>query len=197
MGEHGVGGGGPEAPGRASGDGTDGWLPVSPEVMRVIVGGYELNPMGIHGLPHWGRVMENGRRLAKAADADPLVVDLFALFHDARRRNESSDPGHGARGAALARELRDALPALADGQLDLLCNACAYHTDGRVDPDPTIGVCWDADRLDLWRVGIPPFGDLLSTEAARDPAVLSWARERSSEYVVPAFVEEWLGVVGE
>ncbi|MEJ2207064.1 MAG: HD domain-containing protein [Gemmatimonadota bacterium] len=154
--------------------------------------------MGIHGLPHWGRVMENGRRLAQAAGADPLVVDLFALFHDARRRNEGRDPGHGARGAELARELRDALPPLTEGQLDLLCEACTHHTDGRVHADPTIGVCWDADRLDLWRVGVRPSGDLLSTAAAREPAVLARTRERSSEYVVPGFVmEEWMRVVGE
>jgi uncharacterized protein len=176
--------------------GPDGWLPVSPDVLHAIVGGYELDPMGIHGLPHWGRVMENGRRLAEAAGADPLVVDLFALFHDARRRNEHRDPGHGARGAELARELRDSLPDLTPGQLDLLCEACAHHTDGRVHPDPTIGACWDADRLDLWRVGIPPFEDLLSTEAARDRGVRAWARRRSSDSVVPDFVMEWMGVAG-
>ncbi|HSW29094.1 MAG TPA: hypothetical protein VLH75_06290 [Longimicrobiales bacterium] len=35
--------------------------------------------------------------------ADPLVADLFALFHDARRWNDGGDREHGARGAALAR----------------------------------------------------------------------------------------------
>jgi uncharacterized protein len=173
--------------------GADGWLPVSTRAFHAIVEGYALHPMGIHGLPHWGRVMENGRRLAEAAGADPLVVDLFALFHDARRRNEHHDPGHGARGAELAWELRDLLPPLTDLQLDLLSEACAHHTDGRVHPHPTIGACWDADRLDLWRVGIPPDEDMLSTAAARDPAILDWAQDRSSEFVVPSFVtEEWM-----
>jgi hypothetical protein len=44
---------------------------------------------------------------------------------------------------------------------------------GRVSPAPfyvsadgTIGTCWDADRLDLPRVGIWPSAALLSTDAA-------------------------------
>ena len=40
------------------------------------------------------------------------------------------------------------------------------HTDGTISDDPTIGCCWDADRLDLPRVGMQPDPALLSTEAA-------------------------------
>lgn len=45
--------------------------------------------------------------------------------------------------------------------------------------DPTIATCWDADRLDLLRVGIRPDPARLVTEAARDPEVLEWAMARS------------------
>jgi hypothetical protein len=38
-------------------------------------------------------------------------------------------------------------------QLRLLRRACATHTHGITSDDPTIGVCWDADRLDLRRFG--------------------------------------------
>jgi hypothetical protein len=50
------------------------------------------------------------------------------------------------------------------------------HADGYTHKDPTIGVCWDADRLNLWRCGITLDPKLLSTEAARLPVVLAWSR---------------------
>jgi hypothetical protein len=51
--------------------------------------------------------------------------------------------------------------------MGLLGFACEEHTNGGVSSDPTVGVCWDSDCLNLWRVGIraDPYG--LSTEAAR------------------------------
>jgi uncharacterized protein len=39
--------------------------------------------------------------------------------------------------------------------------------------------CWDADRLDLGRVGIRPDPARLCNEAARHPKLLSEAYERS------------------
>ena len=63
--------------------------------------------------------------------------------------------------------MRGRLFDLEDGSFDLLCKACADHADGYVSEDPTIGACWDADRLDLWRVGITPTPDLLSTNSGR------------------------------
>jgi len=41
------------------------------------------------------------------------------------------------------------------------------HDRGEVSDDPTIGACWDADRLTLARLGILPSVGLLSTEAGR------------------------------
>jgi uncharacterized protein len=51
--------------------------------------------------------------------------------------------------------------------MGLLGFACEEHTNGGVAPDPTVGACWDADRLNLWRVGIRPDPRLLTTGAAR------------------------------
>ena len=59
---------------------------------------------------------------------------------------------------------------LSSDHIDLLATAVALHADGQVSVDPTVGVCWDADRLHLPRVGIDPDPSLLSTVAARDPA---------------------------
>jgi uncharacterized protein len=52
-------------------------------------------------------------------------------------------------------------------QFSKLKFAIEHHNNGLVSEDPTIGVCWDADRLDLPRVGIKPVADMLSTPHAR------------------------------
>jgi uncharacterized protein len=101
-------------------------------------------------------------------------VGLFALFHDSMRVNDGHDLDHGRRGSALARDLADILP-LTRSQLERLTTACDGHTDGFVSDDPTVGACWDADRLDLPRVGIQPEARLLSTATARR-ALLSMRR---------------------
>ena len=92
---------------------------------------------------------------------------LFALFHDAMRANEDSDPRHGERGAALAAEFGPNALGLSAGQMQQLERACRDHTGGGVSADPTIGVCWDADRLTLGRVGITPKARYFSTDAGR------------------------------
>ncbi len=100
---------------------------------------------------------------------DTHVVFLFALLHDTMRLNDARDPEHGPRAAAFAVALHEeGLLGVTDGQLDLLHHACFEHADGKVSSDPTVGVCWDADRLDLPRVGITPVPELLSTAVARN-----------------------------
>jgi uncharacterized protein len=140
---------------------------------------YILRWEGTHGLPHWERVRENGLRLAASTGARVDVVELFAYFHDSRRANEGRDPEHGARGAALARSLAGQAFEIDAAGLTLLEAACRDHTVGKAAPDPTIATCWDADRLDLGRVGTRPRAEYLCTEAARDPKLIAWAWERS------------------
>ena len=43
-------------------------------------------------------------------------------------------------------------------------------------PDATIAVCWDSDRLNLWRIGVRPDPALLSTAPARRPEIIAAAR---------------------
>lgn len=136
---------------------------------------------GIHGVSHWRRVRENGLRLAEQTGADTRVVELFAFLHDSRRFNDDHDPAHGTRAAEYARTLRGSLLHLDDDAFELLAHACRHHTDGLIDGHPTVLTCWDADRLDLGRVGIHPDPRYLCTDAARDPSVIRWAYERSVE----------------
>ena len=161
-------------------------------IVAEILSGYALNPRGHHGVVHWARVLENGRKLAAATDADVEVVSLFAVFHDSRRENDGDDPGHGGRGADLAAELRGRLFDLPDAAFELLYRACERHTGGRTDPDVTVLTCWDADRLDLGRVGVVPSPRYLCTPAARSPAVVEWAHDRAVRGYEPDFVtSEW------
>ena len=172
------------------GDGDSGDV-LTPALLRAIVHQYSLPWRGTHGLAHWGRVLENGLRIGSEEGADLTVVRLFAVFHDSRRTNEGWDHGHGLRGAELAARLRGDVYELEDGRFDLLYHACAHHTDGRSDGDPTIASCWDADRLDLGRVRITPDPKFLGTAYAARPEVIEWAEERNRGAHVPPVTLQW------
>ncbi|MBA4064944.1 MAG: hypothetical protein C0501_14770 [Isosphaera sp.] len=161
-------------------------------ILGAVLRGYALRRRGAHGVAHWARVLENGLRVADATGADCEVVTLFAVFHDSRRVNGDWDPGHGLRGGELARSLRGSLVHLDDARFDLLFEACRLHTDGHTAGDPTLLACWDADRLDLGRVGITPEPDRLCTDAAR--ALLPWSRPRAVGWHAPAEVLAAWGV---
>jgi uncharacterized protein len=165
---------------------------ISRELIRSILTRYALPWNGIHGVSHWARVLENGRRLAEGTGAKIQVVDLFAVFHDSRRVNEGIDDGHGRRGAELAGELRGVEFELADDDFELLVHACNLHTEGYTDGDITVRTCWDADRLDLGRVGTTPRPDKFCTEAARDSGLLKWATRPGEGLFIPdAVLSEW------
>ncbi|MDP1603745.1 MAG: hypothetical protein Q8M03_10825, partial [Legionella sp.] len=87
--------------------------------------------------------------------------------------------GHGARGADLARGLAGTVFDLDAGGLALLGAACTGHTRGETVAEITVATCWDADRLDLARVGTTPRPERLCTDVARDPALIVWACGRS------------------
>ena len=137
--------------------------------------------------------MENGLRLAEATGANSDIIQLFALFHDACRINEGRDACHAVRGAMLASDSWNVLYKSSPQEHDLLIRACALHTNGLMaDDDITVQTCWDADRLDLSRVGISPNPQRLCTAAAKHPDILKWANERGASEVVPEMVErEW------
>jgi uncharacterized protein len=131
----------------------------------------------LHGEHHWRCVAATGLALGTELDGvDRGVVLCFGLLHDTRRENESVDPGHGPRAAAFAAELRDeGLLGMGDARFAALAEALRLHSDGQVSTDPTIGACWDADRLHLPRVHIEPKPELYSTTVAHGPAPRSAA----------------------
>jgi uncharacterized protein len=149
----------------------------------------------IHGEQHWRAVAEVGLRLAQEKPrADRDVVFLFSVFHDAKRTTEELDAGHGERAAELAERLHGRLYRLPDQRLEFLLAACRQHSDARFTDHPTLGVCFDADRLNLWRVGRAPEDRLLSTDAALDEELQRWSmslhgRARSWEELLRAYAE--------
>lgn len=166
------------------------------QVLPDILSQYQLVPFGAHGVTHWARVLENGLRMAEHTGADPSVLAYFAVFHDACRRNESHDPGHGRRGAELAQQLRASVQ-LNPRAFQHLLTACRMHTDGWLEADPTVQTCWDSDRLDLPRVGIIVSPHRLCTKAARAEETVTWASERARHRYEPGFVREvWIAAGG-
>jgi len=120
----------------------------------------------IHGLQHWQTVERIGHYLAQYSGADVEVISYFAHFHDCMRENEGRDPKHGLRGALFAEKHRS-LVDLTDTQFRQMTDACKAHTGGKKTRCTTVATCWDADRLDLGRVGTVPVSKFLFTEEAK------------------------------
>ena len=166
---------------------------INDALIKKLISDFPLHLKSIHGPEHWGRVLEYGYELAKETGADEEVVMYFAVFHDCARGKDGRDFRHGERGAMIAETLRGNLYELSEDKFIKLIYACTHHTDGLIDSDPTIGTCWDADRLDLPRVGIIPSLKKLSTQAAKNPGKIEECGRKSKSYYVPEFVlKEWM-----
>jgi uncharacterized protein len=148
-------------------------------VLRVLRAQFRLEWRGIHGVPHWARVRWNALAMARVNGAREDVVELFAFLHESRRVSDGRDREHGARAADFTLQLNSELLKLDRAGLEMLAYAVRYHSDGLIEADVTVQTCWDADRLDLGRVGITPRPDRLCTEEARDPVLFERAYRRS------------------
>lgn len=153
-----------------------------PPAITLVRARFALPRDSIHGPVHWARVLENGLRLAPLTGADPVVLALFAIFHDSCRKDDGMDHMHGPRAAKWIRILD---LGITTQQQALFIEACAGHTNAFHSSDPTVGTCWDADRLDIGRIGVQVDPFFMSTAAARDPAILAWAQERATCCLVP------------
>ena len=126
----------------------------------------------VHGPHHWRTVEKTGLLIAPEAGADIETVQLFTALHDCCRVDDGSDLEHGPRAARMVRDLADSLIRVDPLRFETLTFAIRHHTDGMTSDDPTIGTCWDADRLDLGRVGIIPSPTMMSTKAGKQIAEL-------------------------
>ena len=135
-------------------------------LIGLIKSEFALDWQGIHGANHWARVLHHGKNIGQIRKADLLVVELFSFLHDSCRFNDGKDPKHGERAAEFTHGIHGDYFDLQPLQLDYLCYALRHHSSGEVSINRTIQTCWDADRLDLGRVGIFPSPQFLSQEAA-------------------------------
>ena len=120
-----------------------------------------------HGVSHWERVERNGLMLA-TDEVNRTVVRLFAYLHDKWRVDDWEDLEHGKRAAENLPALRGTLlECLTDEEFELLRKACELHTVCHSTGNPTIDACFDADRLDLMRVGIMPDPEKMATERGK------------------------------
>lgn len=149
---------------------------IAEQLLMYLKGQYCLNWDGIHGVGHWNRVWKIGMLLSPLTGANQKVVEAFAFIHDACRLTDKSDRNHGLRSARLAAKLNADYLHLEEHELALLDRACHYHERGMITREPTIGTCWDADRLDLWRIDCYPDRDYLSTDAAKSDEIIRWAQ---------------------
>lgn len=146
----------------------------------------------VHGIEHWRQVEYNGILLADKTGADIDVVRLFAIFHDSKRANDNYDCEHGIRGAEFAKECRQSkLLDIDDSRFEKLYHACAFHTDECINDDITINTCYDADRLDLGRVGITLDPMKMATEYGKKIAELSVNKQ-----VPVVAMRDWLHKLG-
>jgi len=164
------------------------------QILAEVLASFPLRHDKNHGVSHWARVLANGRELALRADVRTDVVELFALLHDSQRLNEGVDREHGARAAAFVSDLsKRGVIVLGVEELNLLQYACRFHSAGLLEAPLIVQICWDADRLDLGRVGIEPLVNRLSTDYAKDPDFFNLATKRGRARVIPQLVcDEWL-----
>ena len=117
-----------------------------------------------HGVEHWDKVARFGRMLYQEG-ADMDVILSFAYLHDSERKDNAEDIEHGKRASMLIDRIRETeLKALSDEQIAKLKRACELHTTEHQTGDITIDTCFDADRMDLLRVGITPSPERMATK---------------------------------
>ena len=137
-----------------------------------------LHESEIHGLKHSILVFLHAMRLSSKLQEIGIAIDRavctwFSFLHDACRENDASDEGHGKRASEMVNEIRNSyLSELTDNQISILKSALEFHDRKiKLTLNNTVGVCLDADRLDLTRVGITPDPSLMTTKAGCDNAI--------------------------
>ena len=145
---------------------------ITNQLIQDIRSEFRLDWRGLHGASHWARVRTNGLTIASSNGASKHVIEYFAFLHDVCRLSDGRDREHGPRAAAFAKDIRKKHIDLADHEFALLIQAIRGHTTEALHENLTVNTCWDADRLDLTRLGITPDPERLCTDAGRQLAQL-------------------------
>ena len=126
--------------------------------------------LGIHGIPHLRRVSFIAGRIANFYGENVESAVVAGFLHDCARTDDGGGKRHAYDSAVLAkRVLAQFYPHLDSARI---CKCIELHTDGKITTDRLLGSVWDADRLDLSRLGYKIIPELLSTDTARRLAAL-------------------------
>ena len=141
-------------------------------LLEIVKDNFKLDLYGIHGIYHWQRVYKNTQILAKHYKVKSKVFELFALFHDSKRKNEYSDLSHGFRASKFVEDLIEKREIVLDeDDKNRFLYAIANHTisdeNNPLFNDLIVQICFDADRLDLGRIGIEPEERYMMTDFAK------------------------------
>lgn len=139
----------------------------------------------LHGARHWAHVAYFGRKLATMSGLDESAfrcVNAFAWTHDLWRMHDGGGNQHGRDGFDRFQELDcDLVRQLNEPERQFVARCIRHHSDGYTARDAceqglfdgiglpdlwmidTAGCCWDADRLDLSRLGRSPIARYMST----------------------------------
>ncbi|MHB9031383.1 MAG: HD domain-containing protein [Candidatus Latescibacterota bacterium] len=119
----------------------------------------------IHGLEHLRRVACTAGRIALWENEDMKAAVVGGFLHDCARVNDGGGQEHAYDSAIIAEEvLRRHFPEL---DADRVVFAIHHHAAGLIAEDLLVGAIWDADRLDLVRLGVRVRTELLSTRIAK------------------------------
>ena len=143
------------------------------ELLNIIKQNFKLDLYGDHGIYHWERVYFNTQKLAKYYDIQSEVFELFSILHDSKRENEYKDINHGKRASEFVKELiEQKYIKLNKTDAQRLIYACANHTKSDITNklynDMIVQICFDADRMDIDRVGIIPDEKYFLTKYAKE-----------------------------
>jgi uncharacterized protein len=159
-------------------------IPDVDNLIKTVLSAAAFGHSHLHGEAHWKCVAWTGLKLApEVPGCDPVLVFLFGLLHDSMRLHDGHDPQHGRRAGVFARSLNGNAFNLTAEKMSLLAFACDAHADGGTSAEPTVGLCWDADRLNLWRVGAKPSPGFMSTGPARRRDVIQEASKLEGQHV--------------
>jgi uncharacterized protein len=136
-------------------------------IREYVLSVFKCGAHSIHGPSQRQRVDVFGIDIAESSGADLIVVRLFALLHDSCRQDDGADLEHGPRAAEMIDRIVPTVFAIDPGRFYMLKEAIRLHTSGLTTNEPTIGTCWDADRVDIDRVGMTPSPQYMSTEAGK------------------------------
>lgn len=144
----------------------------------------------MHGFSHWCRVLENGLIISSINGANKNVIIAFSLFHDLCRLTENrEDIEHGLRASIVLEDFKDQIN-LTEEEFLTVVEACKNHSNAMKTDNKDIGTCWDADRLDLLRVGIYPDKKYLSTSIGNDSGLIVVCNSKSINSVLPDWAED-------